>query len=101
MRPWPCKGLPILFALMLLVLAVGPSFAQGGALEPTGGTRLAVSCASDPAPVTSKVSVYKPISLDYWSVIALANARLVALSFAPARGTYVSRNGAVLRRAIR
>jgi hypothetical protein len=100
MRPYLCKGLPILVAILLGALSVVPCFAQGGGNYASGGNRLVVSRAFDPAPVTSKVSVYQPISTDYWSVIALANARL-ALSFAPARGTYVSRHGAVSRRAIR
>ncbi len=101
MRPSLCKGLPILAALLALALSVVPSFAQSGAIEPSGGSSLLVSRASDPAPVTSKVSVYQPVPTDYWSVIALANARLLALSFAPARGTYVAHHGAVSRRAIR
>ncbi len=101
MRPSLCKGLAVLAALLASVLLIGPSFAQSGGNYASGGSSLLVSRASDPAPVTSKVSVYQPVPTDYWSLIALANARLLALSFAPARGTYVAHHGAVSRRAIR
>jgi hypothetical protein len=88
-------------ALVMTLAFASSALSQCGLNDANGGTRLGVSRASDPAPVTTTTSAYRPVVSGYWDMIALANARLVALSFAPARGTYVSRSGAVLRRAIR
>jgi hypothetical protein len=93
-------GIAILSALVLAAAFASETFAQSGAGEVTGGSRLVVSRASDPAPVPATTSVYQAVSARYWEMIAFANARLTALSFAPARGAYASRTGAVRRRAI-
>jgi hypothetical protein len=94
-------GIAILSALVLAAAFASETFAQATQSDSGGGTRQVVSCASDPAPVTATMSVYQAVSSGYWEMIAFANARLTALSFAPARGTYASRTGAVRRRAVR
>jgi len=87
---------------VVLVLAVGSSekaVAQSGASTVTGGNHLVVSRASQPAPVAWASSAQSLDAAKHWAAVALANARIWALSFAPARVAVNSRPVAVMRRA--
>lgn len=84
--------------LVLSILALSPNQASAQSPVVSGGTRLSVSRASDPAPVTT-TTMTSAASVGYWNMIALANARISAWSFAPARRASYARTGAVRRGA--
>lgn len=88
---------------MILMLLPLVACAQSGAPNmPGGSNQVVVSRASVPAPSAStlpNISTVLAASLR-WNVIALANARIGAWSFAPALAVYLSRPVAVRRGAV-
>src|SRR5262245_13215919 len=101
MRRTPRLAIAALTVSMFLSVVATEVLAQGQTDSGGGGTRLVVSRASDPTPTPTTNSVYQTVVVRYWEMIAVANAKLSALSFAPARSAQTTRVGAVRRRQIR
>src|SRR5215470_12261094 len=101
MRRTSRLGIATLALLVISIATASDSSAQGQTDSNGGGTRLVVSRESDPTPAPTLSSVYQTVVVRYWDMVSAANAKLSALSFAPARSTPITRGRAVQRRQIR
>lgn len=102
MRSHPRIAASVILFALLSIVASGVANAQSGVPNMPGGTHLVVSRASDSAPTASTApSLITALAATWrWNVIALANARVGAWSFAPALVAELSRPAAVRRRAV-